>query len=107
MADFDEKDFDETDFDEEELDNVIELTDEDGETVQYEFLDLITYEDNDYVVLLPVDEDSDEVVILQVEASDDEDSDNYVSVESEEILTAVFDIFKEKFKDDFDFADED
>ena len=48
-----------------------------------------------------------EVVILKVEDNDDEDSDeeSYVSIEDEEILNKVFEIFKEKFKDDFDFVD--
>ncbi len=103
MADFEEKDLDV--FDDDDLENIIELTDENGNNVQFEFLDLINYEDKEYVVLLPADEESDEVVILQVEEGDDEDSENYVSVESEEILEAVFDIFKEKFKDEFDFED--
>ena len=53
--------------DDDELDNIITLNDEDGNEVDFEFLDLIEYEGNDYVVLLPVEEDSDEVVILQVE----------------------------------------
>ena len=50
-----------------------------------------------------------EVVILKVEDNDDEESEeeSYVSVEDEETLNKVFEIFKEKFKDDFDFIDED
>ena len=44
---------------------------------------------------------------VKVEDNDDEDSDeeSYVSIEDEEILNKVFEIFKEKFKDDFDFVD--
>ena len=47
------------------------------------------------------------MVILKVEDNDDEDSDeeSYVSVEDEDTLSKVFEIFKEKFKDDFDFVD--
>ena len=50
-----------------------------------------------------------EVVILKLEDNDDEDSEeeSYVSVEDEDVLNKVFEIFKEKFKDDFDFVDED
>ena len=53
------------------------------------------------------EEEEGEVVILKVEDNDDEDSDeeSYVSIEDEEILNKVFEIFKEKFKDDFDFVD--
>ena len=95
----------------EELDNIIVLNDEDGNEVQFEFLDLVELDNEEYVVLLPVteegEEDDGEVVILKVEDNDDEDSDeeSYVSVEDEDTLNKVFEIFKEKFKDDFDFVD--
>ena len=95
----------------EELDNVVILNDEDGNEEKFEFLDLIELDDEEYVVLLPVAEDGEEeegdVVILKVEDNDDENSDeeSYVSIEDEEILNKVFEMFKEKFKDDFDFVD--
>lgn len=87
----------------EEFSNTITLTDEDGEAVKFEFLDLIAYDNEEYVVLLPVEEDDDgEVVILQVQANGGDDEE-YTSVEDEETLMAVFEIFKEKFKDQFNF----
>lgn len=93
----------------EELDNVVILNDEDGNEVQFEFLDLVELDDEEYVVLLPIteegEEDEGEVVILKVEDSEDDEEESYVSVEDEEILNTVFDIFKERFKDDFDFVD--
>ena len=95
----------------EELDNIVILNDEDGNEVKFEFLDLIELDDEEYVVLLPVteegEEDEGEVVILKVEDNDDEDSEeeSYVSVEDEDTLNKVFEIFKDKFKDDFDFVD--
>lgn len=95
----------------EELDNIITLNDENGNEVQFEFLDLIEYNDEEYVVLLPIDsdeEDDGEVVILRLEDTDeDSDEESYVSVEDEDILMEVFNIFKDKFKDEFDFIDED
>ena len=53
----------------EELDNIVVLNDEEGNEVEFEFLDLIEYEGEEYVVLLPVEEadDAGEVVILKVE----------------------------------------
>ncbi len=96
----------------EEIDNIVTLNDEEGNEVKFEFLDLVELDDEEYVVLLPVteegEEDEGEVVILKVEDNDDEDSDeeSYVGVEDEEILNKVFQIFKEKFKDEFDFIDE-
>ena len=64
-----------------------------------------------YVVLLPVSEEENEegeVVILKLEDTDeDAEEESYVSVEDEEILMKVFNIFKDKFKDEFNFVDED
>ena len=97
-------------FEGEELDNIIILNDEDGNEVKFEFLDLIDYEDEEYIVLLPVTEEGEEeegeVVILKVEDTDDDsEEESYVSVENEDTLNKVFEIFKERFKDDFDFLD--
>ena len=90
----------------EEVDNIIVLNDEEGNEVQFEFLDLIDFEGEEYVVLLPAEEteDAGEVVILQVEDTDSEEE-SYISVEDEDVLNKVFEIFKDKFKDDFDFVD--
>ena len=95
------------DMNNEELDNVIVLNDEEGNEVEFEFLDLIEYEGEEYVVLLPVEESEDagEVVILKLEDTESEDEESYVSVDDEETLNKVFEIFKEKFKDDFNFVD--
>lgn len=100
----------EENFNGEELDNIIVLNDENGEEVKFEFLDLIEYENEQYVVLLPVleegEEDDGEVVILKVEDTDEtSEEESYVSVDDEETLMAVFNIFKDKFKDEFDFVD--
>lgn len=91
----------------EELDNIVILKDEDGNDVKFEFLDLIEYEGEEYVVLLPVEEseEADEVVILKLEDTDSEDEESYVSVDDEETLNKVFEIFKDKFKDEFNFVD--
>ena len=93
----------------EELDNIITLNDENGNEVKFEFLDLIEYNDEEYVVLLPIteegEEDEGEVVILKVEDSENDEEESYVSVDDEDVLNRVFDIFKERFKDDFDFVD--
>ena len=93
----------------EDLDNIVILNDEDGNEVRFEFLDLVELEDEEYVVLLPIadgGEEEGEVVILKVEDVDEEsDEESYVSVDDEDTLNRVFEIFKEKFKDDFDFVD--
>lgn len=100
----------EENFEGEELDNIVILNDEEGNEVKFEFLDLVELDEEEYVVLLPVTEEGEEeegeVVILKVEDTDEEaDEESYVSIEDEETLNKVFEIFKEKFKDDFDFVD--
>ena len=93
----------------EELDNIIILNDENGNEVKFEFLDLMEYEGEEYIILLPTEEgeDNDEVVILKVEdVEDDPDMETYVSIDDEDTLNAVFEMFKEKFKDEFNFIDE-
>lgn len=93
----------------EEESNIIVLNDENGDEIRFEFLDLIEYDGDEYVVLLPVieegEEDSGEVVILKLEESENEDEESYVSVDDEETLNTVFQMFKEKFKDEFNFED--
>ena len=97
----------------EELDNIIVLNDEQGNEVKFEFLDLVELDEEEYVVLLPIAENEEaegdgEVVILKLEDTDeDSDEESYVGVEDEEILNKVFAIFKEKYKDEFNFVDED
>lgn len=88
---------------EEDLSNLIVLSDENGNEISFEFLDLIEYEGNEYVVLLPVEDDDDgSVVILQVEPVDEE-TESYGPVEDDTVLAAVFNIFKDKFKEEFNF----
>lgn len=93
----------------EELNNIVILNDEDGNEVEFEFLDLIELDGEEYVVLLPTEEDDSEedgeVVILKLEKTESEDEESYVTVEDEVVLNKVFEIFKEKFKDEFTFTD--
>lgn len=104
-----EKDLENNNIDEDN--NIVVLKDEEGKDVKFEFLDSIEYENENYVVLLPADEseeNSDEVVILREDkAAEDQESEeeSYVSVDDENVLNNVFEIFKEKFKDDFDFEE--
>ena len=88
----------------EEESNILMLTDENGEDVEFEYLDCIEYEGTEYLILMPAEEDSSEIVILQVEPVDEE-NENYLSVSDEATLNAVYDIFKERYKDVLTFED--
>ena len=89
---------------EEEQSNILTLTDENGVDTDFEYLDCIEYEGKEYLVLIPAEEESNEIVILEVEPVDEE-LENYLAVENEETLNAVYQIFKDRFKDVLDFAD--
>ena len=88
----------------EEESNILMLTDENGQDVEFEYLDCIEYEGKEYLVLMPAEEDSSEIIILQVEPVDEE-TENYLSVSDESILNAVYGIFKERYKDVLVFED--
>ena len=96
---------DETDDDET---SIITLVDDEGNESDFELLDVIPYNGNDYAVLCSVDdgEDSGEAAILRlVDNPDDEDSPDFVTPDTDEESTAVYEIFKEKYKDIIDFED--
>ena len=85
-----------------EEDNIITLTDENGNETQFEYLDVIEYQGKEYLILMPAEEDSSEIVILEIEPVDEE-NENYLAVEDQATLDAVYGIFKERFKDVFTF----
>ena len=89
---------------EEEESSILTLTDENGVDNDFEYLDCIEYKGKEYLVLMPVDTVETEIVILEVEPVDEE-NENYLAVEDEAVLMAVYEIFKEKFKDVLTFED--
>ena len=88
---------------EEEI-SILSLTDEEGNEVEFELIDSVDYEGVEYLILLPPEEEASEVVILEVEPHDD-GTENYLTVDNEDVLNAVFGIFKERFADFFTFED--
>ena len=88
----------------EEESSLLTLTDENGVETEFEYLDCIVYNEVEYLVLIPAQEDANEIVILEVQPVDEE-NENYVAVEDEAVLDAVYEIFKERFKDVLTFED--
>lgn len=89
-------------------DYAIELYDQHGNVVMFDFLDLVKLDDEEYIVLDPLEANDDtpvEVVILEIEKGADGETDSYCSVEDERILEQVFDIFRHRNQDRFDFAE--
>ena len=80
--------------------NIVELTDEDGETTAFEYQATIEYEGDEYVVLMLAEEDEEEededgsVVIMKIE-KDENGDDTYVTIDDEDVAQKVFDLFLE------------
>lgn len=90
----------------EEKEDIIIMMDEDGKEEEFEYLDTIEMNDNEYVVLFPLDQESndddeDEVVVLRVEEEDGEEV--YVNIEDETEMEEVFEEFKNRTEEEYDF----
>ena len=55
----------------EEEPTILTLHDDEGNEEQFEFLDVIEYQDDQYIVLFPLEEEDMEIVILRVEEIED------------------------------------
>ena len=84
--------------------SILTLTDENGNDVNFEYLDCIDYEGKEYLILMPEEEYANEIVILEVEPVDEE-NENYLAVTDEAVLDAVYNIFKERYQDVLTFED--
>ena len=93
-----------------DLDNIVELVDEGGQSVEFEHLQTIDYKGQSYVLLTAVepsdDLGEDEVLILRIE-TDESGEEMYASVDDEEIEEAVFQIYVDMVEDEDDFEEED
>ena len=78
-----------------EIPDVIELTDEDGVTTQFEYITTIDHEGGLYLALMPVedDEEADDengyVVFMKIE-QDENGEDMYVSVDDDKLVDVLF-----------------
>lgn len=83
------------------LDFTVRLTDTQGEGGVFEFLDIVCFEKNEYAVLLPEGGEDGVVDIFKIVAL--ADGEEYERVSDEETLDRVFEIFRLKNEDEFDF----
>ena len=92
---------------------VVELFDENGEKLLFELLDTLEYRGEKYSLLTPYFEGQEEYEPLEEPADvfvmkelDGEDGEPLLeTVEDEDILCAVYDLFKTKHEDDFEFKE--
>lgn len=89
---------------EEEETEILTLTDENGVDTDFEYLDCLEYQGKEYLILMPTEEPDTQIVILEIQPVDEE-NENYLAVDDEAVLDAVYGIFKEKYKDVLTFED--
>lgn len=84
-----------------ELDFAVSFRDTDGNTNKGEFLDIVLYEKNEYVIIDPEDSEGyvDIFRIMHVNGKE-----VYVRVTDDKVLDGVFQIFRIKNEDEFDFG---
>ena len=85
---------------------LIDLFDEDGNKKVFEHLDTVMYKDDEYMLFIPYnDEESeaDEVVIFKVEPDGDESA--LLQVTDPAVLSGVYEVFKERNADKFEFQE--
>ena len=75
-----------------ENENIVLLTDDEGNEVEFEHIDTIEMNGEMYVLLLPVKEPDDGVVILKFEESEGEEI--LVGVEDDNEAQAVLDLYR-------------
>ena len=84
----------------------ITLLDENGEETEFEVLGVVTVEDIDYAILVPIDEDEDQAYIFRIDA--DENGEEVLSeVEDDEEFDMVKDAWETLCEDGFELDEED
>ena len=86
-------------------DDLIVLEDEDGNTIEFQFLEMVTVDNKPYAVLMPLEDDEDDGGVVIVEIVDfGKDSEHYDAVTDEALLDRVFAQFQKEFADQYDFG---
>ena len=91
-----------------EFDGKITLVDEEGKEVNFDVIDAVLLNDNEYIIVAPSenvkdDEKEIEVVILKVEIEGDDES--YVTVTDEKEFETVFEQFKKQNEENLEIED--
>ena len=85
-------------------DDIVILEDEEGNSVTFQFLELVTVDTVPYAVLLPMDEGDEDMGVVIVEVVDlGLESEHYDAVMDEALNQRIFEQFKKEFSDKYDF----
>lgn len=77
------------------------FTDNFGNEIEFQLIDIVRWNEKEYGIMLPVNGDINVLITVKVEY---EDFENYITVNDFETLEAVFEVFKEKNKDTIEFV---
>lgn len=88
-----------------DIDKVVVLSDDMGNEVEIEYIDSVSFDGKDYAMFMPLENDDDEVIIMQYDNVSD-DYDSFIPVTDPEIMQAVYDLLREKYKDELQKLDE-
>ncbi|KUO50611.1 MAG: hypothetical protein APF76_08165 [Desulfitibacter sp. BRH_c19] len=86
-----------------EMDNTITLVDENGGEIEFEIIDMIEVDEEEYAILLPKTNDGvgEEAIILKV-GIDDEGEEMLYEIESDDEWEMVANIWQENLEEDDD-----
>lgn len=82
---------------------IFTLEDDLGNEVEFELLDVITYKNEEYAVLVENVPDVKDFTILKIDSIDDKEE-VYVGIDDEALVQKIFEIFKKNHPDDFNYA---
>lgn len=79
--------------------DTIVLLDEDGIETEFEVITKLDIEENEYVIVVPVDGSEDDAIALKI-VKDEEGNDALITVEDEEEFAMVAEAYETLFADD-------
>jgi uncharacterized protein YrzB (UPF0473 family) len=83
----------------------ITLYDEEGQETEFEVLGVVNVEDNDYAILVPLDEDGEQAYIFRIDA-DENGEEVLTEVEDDDEFEKVKEAWEAVSAGDFDIVDE-
>ena len=72
---------------------IFTLEDDLGNEVEFELLDVITYKNDEYAVLIENTPDVQDLTILKIDSIDDQEE-VYTGIDDDDLVQKIFDIFK-------------
>ena len=90
---------------EEQLYNSIILIDEDENEIEFDIMDIIEHNGENYYVLLPVDDDSDELEYVILRETGEGEEKTLVGIDDEKTLDEVFKKYQKRSTDENWFID--